>query len=255
MSAFPTSAHNILSPFIFEKRMENKAVTLTDILSVDHLLATLGPAVLKSIRDPFGIFSPDFRIIWANKAMAHVHLYDEEDMVGKICYRVFKCGEEPCPDCPLQATIESGRTHIKEMWADFPDGKRRWGEVRAYPVRGQFKTIVAVIMIIIETTARRENLDKHKEYAAFLSKKLNENTAQDGYVQLDDGQITLKVNLSDRETEVLRLLTEGYTNAQISELLAVSPNTIKTHINNIFNKLGVNDRTQAAVLATRHDLI
>jgi DNA-binding NarL/FixJ family response regulator len=141
------------------------------------------------------------------------------------------------------------------MWADFPDGKRRWGEVRAYPVRGQFKTIVAVIMIIIETTARRENLDKHKEYAAFLSKKLNENTAQDGYVQLDDGQITLKVNLSDRETEVLRLLTEGYTNAQISELLAVSPNTIKTHINNIFNKLGVNDRTQAAVLATRHDLI
>ena len=60
--------------------MENLSIT-TDILSVDHLLATLGPAVLKSIRDPFGIFSPDFRILWANRAMAHVHLYNEEDMV------------------------------------------------------------------------------------------------------------------------------------------------------------------------------
>ena len=226
-----------------------------DTLSVDHLLATLGPAVLKSIRIPFGIFSPDFRIIWANKAMAKVHLNDEEEIVGKVCYSHCKCGQEPCPDCPLQATIESGRTHIKEMWADFPDGKRRWGEVHTYPVRGEYKTIVAVIMIIIETTARRENLDKQKEYAAFLSKKLNENSTQDGQVQLDDGQITLKVNLSDRETEVLRLLTEGYTNAQISELLSISTNTIKTHINNIFNKLGVNDRTQAAVLATRHDLV
>ena len=116
-----------ISPYIYGASMDPMSSKPVDILSVDQLLATLGPAILKSIRDPFGIFSPDFRIIWANKAMAKVHLYDEEDMVGKICYRVFKCGEEPCPDCPLEAAIESGRTHIKEMWADFPDGKRRWG--------------------------------------------------------------------------------------------------------------------------------
>jgi PAS domain S-box-containing protein len=235
--------------------MATKATPIKDSLPVDHLLSALGPAVLKSIRDPFGIFSPDFRIIWANKAMARVHLYDDEELSGKICYQVFKCGDGPCPGCPLQATIETGRTQINEMWADFPGGKRRWGEVRSYPVRGAQKTIVAVIVIIIETTSKRENLDKQREYAAFLSKKLNATSEHEGIVQFDDGEILLNVSLSGRETEVLRLITEGYTNAQISELLSISPNTIKTHINNIFNKLGVNDRTQAAVLATRHDLV
>lgn len=235
--------------------MEQKSFKPTDTLSIGHLLATLGPAVLKSIQDPFGIFDPDFRILWANRAMAAVHLCEKEDVIGKICYRVFAGRETPCPDCPLLAVLESGRTRIKEMWVDFPDGKRRWGEVRAYPVRGEHKTVVAVIVIIIETTARKEDLHKQKEYAAFLSKKLNETAGQDRHVQFDDGHIALKVNLSNRESEVLRLLTEGYTNAQISELLFVSLNTVKTHINNIFNKLGVNDRTQAAVLATRHDLV
>jgi PAS domain S-box-containing protein len=226
-----------------------------DTLPVDHLLAALGPAVLKSIRDPFGIFSPDFRILWANKAMARVHLYDDEELTGRICYQVFKCGDGPCSGCPLQTTLESGRTQIKEMWVDFPGDKRRWGEVRSYPVRGERKTIVAVIVIIIETTSKREDLDNQRRYAAFLSRKLNAASPNEKRVQFDDGEITLNVSLSDRETEVLRLITEGYTNAQISELLSISPNTIKTHINNIFNKLGVNDRTQAAVLATRHELV
>ena len=255
MALYKFSGCQAISPYIDRETMDTKPSIATDTLSVDHLLTTLGPAVLKSIRDPFGIFSPDFRILWANKAMARIHLYDEEDLSGKPCYQVFHCSEEPCEECPLQATIESGRTQIKEMWADFPDGKRRWGEVRTYPVRGRQKTIDAVIMIIIETTRRKENLDKQKEYSALLSKRLNETALQDSYIQLDEGDITIKVNLSIRETEVLRLITEGYTNTQISELLFVSPNTIKTHINNIFNKLGVNDRTQAAVLATRHQLV
>jgi len=63
------------------------------------------------------------------------------------------------------------------------------------------------------------------------------------------------VKLSRRETDVLRLITEGYTNTQIAELLDVSANTVKSYVNGLFNKLGVNDRTQAAVLATRNHLI
>ena len=62
------------------------------------------------------------------------------------------------------------------------------------------------------------------------------------------------VKLSDRESDILQLVTEGYTNVQIASLLSISKNTVKTHINNIFNKLGVNDRTQAAVIATRYRL-
>ncbi len=51
--------------------------------------------------------------------------------------------------------------------------------------------------------------------------------------------------LSDREIEVLRLLSEGLTNQQIADELFVSLNTIKTHLAKIYQKLGVSRRTQA----------
>ncbi len=61
--------------------------------------------------------------------------------------------------------------------------------------------------------------------------------------------------LSGREAEVLRLITEGFTNKEIAEILKVSYNTVKSHVVHIFNKLGVNDRTQAAVWAAQNELI
>ncbi len=51
--------------------------------------------------------------------------------------------------------------------------------------------------------------------------------------------------LSKRELEVLQLIAEGKTNAQIGESLFISESTIKTHTSNLFSKLGVNRRTEA----------
>ena len=59
-------------------------------------------------------------------------------------------------------------------------------------------------------------------------------------------------SLSDRETEVLRLLTEGLANRQIGRKLGISERTVKAHLTRVFEKLGVQDRTQAALWAQRH---
>jgi len=53
------------------------------------------------------------------------------------------------------------------------------------------------------------------------------------------------LNLSNREKEVLSLLAEGYSNQEIADKLFVSLNTTKTHVSNIYSKLGVSRRTQA----------
>jgi DNA-binding CsgD family transcriptional regulator len=57
--------------------------------------------------------------------------------------------------------------------------------------------------------------------------------------------------LTDREREVLALLTEGYTNAQLADRLFISPKTASVHVSRILTKLNVTSRTQAAVIAYR----
>ena len=62
-------------------------------------------------------------------------------------------------------------------------------------------------------------------------------------------------SLTKRELEVLRLLAQGQTNRQIAETLVVSNLTVKTHVQRIIVKLGVSDRTQAAVRAAELGLL
>lgn len=61
--------------------------------------------------------------------------------------------------------------------------------------------------------------------------------------------------LSTREAEVLALVAEGLTNAQIGERLYIGQATVKTHLLRIFTKLGVSDRTAAVMTALQHGLI
>lgn len=63
------------------------------------------------------------------------------------------------------------------------------------------------------------------------------------------------VQLSERELEVLKLMVEGCSNPEIAAALYLSPNTIKTHVRGIMNKLAVDDRVQAAVVALRSGLV
>ncbi len=70
--------------------------------------------------------------------------------------------------------------------------------------------------------------------------------------------IAPKVNLdalSTRESEILKLIVEGKTNSEIGAELYLSPNTVKTHLRNIMNKLLVDDRVQVAVEALRSGLV
>lgn len=65
----------------------------------------------------------------------------------------------------------------------------------------------------------------------------------------EESREKLSVRLSDREIEALRLIAVGKTNRQIAQELMVSLSTVKTYVQRIIKKLGVSDRTQAAVRA------
>jgi DNA-binding NarL/FixJ family response regulator len=62
----------------------------------------------------------------------------------------------------------------------------------------------------------------------------------------------MTIDITQREKEVLRLIVEGLSNREIAQRLAISTDTVKTHIHHIMQKLQVKDRIQAAIVASTH---
>ncbi|MDL1898439.1 response regulator transcription factor [Anaerolineae bacterium CFX7] len=65
---------------------------------------------------------------------------------------------------------------------------------------------------------------------------------------------TADVNLTERELQVLALVAQGQSNAEIAAQLVISVKTVKTHISNLLSKLNLADRTQLAIYALKHGL-
>jgi len=70
-----------------------------------------------------------------------------------------------------------------------------------------------------------------------------------------NGTLLEMLNISPRELEVLQLMSEGLSNAEIAERLFVSVNTVKTHSTKLFEKMDVKRRTQAVEFGRRYNLI
>jgi len=98
-------------------------------------------------------------------------------------------------------------------------------------------------------------LDRNGKMQATISLELTNQGNGQSSEKTENIVSKIETNLTGREIEVLRLLAEGATNTEIAVILSISPHTVKSHVVHIFNKLGVNDRTQAAVWATRHGIV
>lgn len=104
-----------------------------------------------------------------------------------------------------------------------------------------------LVRAIIETAGGRSFIDPQ------VAGKILERLAQQPVLS-SDADASLVAALSEREREVLDKLARGMTNAEIAQALFLSEGTVKNYISLILTKLGVADRTQAAVLAMRAGL-
>jgi DNA-binding CsgD family transcriptional regulator len=105
---------------------------------------------------------------------------------------------------------------------------------------GRFIQVIAPILLVAAGLSLRWfNFDRLLKSLASKKAPLP-STLRSSPVNLD-----LVEPLSSRELEVLKLIIQGFSNQQIADQLTIAPSTIKTHINNIYSKLGVQTRIQA----------
>ena len=123
-----------------------------------------------------------------------------------------------------------------------------------------FSCVVANTDAIIHTECLNESLEfalkqlaKGQTFLCGISTNVLRLSLQRQQVENKSDSALLN-SLTDREIEVLHSLTQGINYKQISKLLFISESTVKTHINNIFTKLNVNDRTQAVLYALHHGI-
>jgi len=84
---------------------------------------------------------------------------------------------------------------------------------------------------------------------------LNPTVTRQVLAQMQSPAVPAEEELTERETEVIKLMAHGYSNAEIARLLVVSNATVHTHVSRVLSKLNLSSRTQAALYALKKGLV
>lgn len=159
------------------------------------------------------------------------------------------CGHATCSS--FAVALRSGQASPSHC----PDFVQPISVSTVYPVIGQDGTIESTFSIENDIGASQSPVAANPDQQELERHKSPKEEPTIQPPRYDRHGIRIQYDLTGRETQVLRLMADGATNPQISEMLHISPHTVKSHVIHIFNKLNVNDRTQAAVWATRNKIV
>ena len=137
---------------------------------------------------------------------------------------------------------ERPETHIIVL-TSFLDDERVLPAIKAGATSYLLKDVAAADLVRAIRGARAGQAQLHPEVARRLMQQVT-----------TPRKVEAGAQLTEREREVLKLLAEGRSNKEIARSLVVSERTVKGHVSNILGKLGLQDRTQAALYAVRHGL-
>jgi non-specific serine/threonine protein kinase len=124
-----------------------------------------------------------------------------------------------------------------------------------------FSRTVAAVKVALTEDAFRDAWTEGRAmtieqgYAGALDGISIPDPGEDDPVRVGQRAIAARYALTRREQEVLFLLADGLTNHEIADILFVSPRTVMSHVQHIFEKLGVNNRRAAVVFAVEHGLV
>lgn len=159
-----------------------------------------------------------------------------------------QCGHPTC--MAFAAAVRKG----KVLPEDCPDFAEPISVRKVYPVFGPDGAIESTVSIESDHMPGASDRNKAAPAGGRPGRRATNGDKRSAPLY-DRYGIRIQYDLSPREIQVLRHLAEGASNPEISEALNISPHTVKSHVIHIFNKINVNDRTQAAVWAVQNKVI
>lgn len=203
--------------------------------------------IVDSISDVLEVIDARGVITYSNLSPARQAALGLDPVLGRRCHTAYDKVCPSCSQCPLDEVFSTGRRITQECPVLLKEGRRGWVRQHLYPILDENGRVAAVLRMAFDITHEKRKQARDAQYMDSLEQSLHNR---------EEGRTpALAQSLSAREHEVLAYMADGMSNREIARLLDISPNTVKSHVVHIFNKLGVKDRTHAAVTATRLNLI
>jgi PAS domain S-box-containing protein len=188
------------------------------------------------------------RIMLWNRAAEKILGHAAREVVGRPCCQVFvgrdSAGNRLCyRGCHVMTLVQRGESvqHF-DMATRTKTGQPVWLDISILVVPGVRPDLATTVHLFRDVTASREIETLVHERLARASAPASSNTSPAD-------------TLTRRELEILRLVANGANTKAVAERLHVSPATVRNHVQNIFGKLGVHSRLEAAAYAARHGLV
>ena len=148
-------------------------------------------------------------------------------------------------DNQIKVIILTSHNNEDEVWAALGAGANSYCVKDIEPDR-----LIHVIESVYDGAAWLDPAIAETVLRTLAGHKINKFAHGEAFESSDE-----KIQLTEREMEVLKLIVDGFSNAEIAEKLFVSIHTAKAHVCNILQKLSVDDRTQAAIKALKDGLV
>jgi PAS domain S-box-containing protein len=205
------------------------------------------------------VIDRDHRIIFWNQAAEEILDYPAEEAIGRQCYEILggrdEQGRTLCQRY-CRVAIQADKDGVlpsKDVNAQKRNGEACWLNVTTfvYPI-GDKRTERVIVHLFRDASER-------KEHQRFVNQVLaaSEQLQKDEKFQVIslDGDKSRANGLTAREQQVLMLLAHGLGTDEVAGELVVSPATVRNHVQNILNKLGVHSRLEAVAHVYQQGLI
>ncbi len=219
--------------------------------------------LLGGLQSADGIFCVDHnqRIIHWSPSAERIMGHPAHEVLGRFCYDVLGSRDSQnyrfCRrNCPIIANARRGRmTSDYDVLTKTKAGAEVWINVSILLLKVKRTQSPLIIHLIRDVTERRRVEGLARRAVESLRELSTEQRQTAGQAAGPDTRPTPLPALSRRELQVLQLLASGLGTRQIADDLGVSPITARNHITHVVSKLGVRNRLEAVLYASRRRLI